>query len=73
MPLDWQARRSLELEVILENPVRMAREMLLHALYALLRSALSRRNEDKERMKDKRGMGVSFWAPMGPSRARCTV
>jgi ketopantoate reductase len=60
MLLDWEAGRPLELEVILGNPVRIARERgyemsRLHTLYALLRSAQSRRNEERERLKGKRG------------------
>ena len=50
MLLDWEAGRPLELEVILGNPVRIARERgvempRLHSLYALLRSAQKMREE----------------------------
>ncbi|KAL0934190.1 putative 2-dehydropantoate 2-reductase [Colletotrichum truncatum] len=50
MLLDWEAGRPLELEVILGNPVRIARahgvEMpRLQSLYALLRSAQKSREE----------------------------
>jgi 2-dehydropantoate 2-reductase len=56
MLLDWEAGRPLELEVILGNPVRMARERgyemsRLHSLYALLRSAQSRRKEESKKKK----------------------
>lgn len=49
MLLDWEAGRPLELEVILGNPVRIAREMghemsRLQSVYALLRSAQERKN-----------------------------
>lgn len=58
MLLDWESGKPLELEVILGNPVRIARargyEMSrLHTLYALLRSAQSKRNDEK--MKEKQG------------------
>ncbi len=57
MLLDWESGKPLELEVILGNPVRMARERgyemsRLHSLYALLRSAQNKRNE--ERAKEKK-------------------
>lgn len=53
MLLDWQARRPMELEVILGNPIRIARregiEMpRLQTLYALLKMAQTRRNEDAQ-------------------------
>jgi 2-dehydropantoate 2-reductase len=56
MLLDWEAGRPLELEVILGNPVRMARDKghemrRLSSLYALLRSAQQRRNAEKARGK----------------------
>lgn len=52
MLLDWEAGRPLELEVILGNPVRIARERgfemsKLQSLYALLRSAQDRRSTIK--------------------------
>jgi ketopantoate reductase len=58
MLLDWESGKPLELEVILGNPVRMARERgfemsRLHTLYALLRSAQNMRNEEKA--KEKQG------------------
>lgn len=51
MLLDWQNNRPMELEVILGNPIRIAqREGLqmprLHTLYALLKMAQTRKNED---------------------------
>ncbi|CAM1501852.1 Fc.00g038360.m01.CDS01 [Cosmosporella sp. VM-42] len=50
MLLDWEAGKPLELEVILGNPVRIARERgvempRLQSLYALLRSAQGVRRE----------------------------
>ncbi|KKA27616.1 hypothetical protein TD95_001749 [Thielaviopsis punctulata] len=55
MLLDWEAGRPLELEVILGNPVRIARERgvqmpRLQALYALLRSAQWMRQEAKTKL-----------------------
>jgi 2-dehydropantoate 2-reductase len=52
MLLDWEAGRPMELEVILGNPVRIARrhgvEMgRLQTLYALLKSAQRKREADK--------------------------
>jgi 2-dehydropantoate 2-reductase len=65
MLLDWEAGRPLELEVILGNPVRIARERgyemkRLHSLYALLRSAQKRRNEENAREKEKTGGGAKL-------------
>ena len=59
MLLDWEAGRPMELEVILGNPVRIARakgvEMpRLQSLYALLRSAQRMREEGAAK---GRGMG----------------
>lgn len=56
MLLDWEADRAMELEVILGNPVRIARragvEMpKLQSLYALLRSMQKVREERKTREK----------------------
>lgn len=53
MLLDWQANRPMELEVILGNPIRIARreglEMpRLQSLYALLKMAQIRKKEDFE-------------------------
>ncbi|SJX64916.1 uncharacterized protein SRS1_15345 [Sporisorium reilianum f. sp. reilianum] len=53
MLLDWQAGRPMELEVILGNPIRIARrdgiEMpRLQTLYALLKMAQTRRREDAQ-------------------------
>ena len=58
MLLDWEAGRPLELEVILGNPIRIARrkgvEMpRLQSLYALLKMAEMRRDEEKEVGKSK--------------------
>ncbi|KAI2468183.1 2-dehydropantoate 2-reductase [Annulohypoxylon bovei var. microspora] len=58
MLLDWEAGRPLEIEVILGNPVRIARakgvEMpRLQSLYALLRSMQSTREERREQGKGK--------------------
>jgi 2-dehydropantoate 2-reductase len=60
MLLDWEAGRPLELEVILGNPVRIARErgyecVRLQALYALLRSMQNRRNEERAKAKAAEG------------------
>lgn len=51
MLLDWEAGKPMELEVILGNPVRIARERgvempRLQSLYALLRSAQAMRKEE---------------------------
>lgn len=51
MLLDWEAGKPLELEVILGNPVRIARERgvempRLQSLYALLRSAQAMRKRE---------------------------
>jgi ketopantoate reductase len=56
MLLDWEAGKPLELEVILGNPVRIARERgvdmpRLQSLYALLRSAqVMRKREAKGKL-----------------------
>jgi 2-dehydropantoate 2-reductase len=60
MLLDWESGKPLELEVILGNPVRIARERgyemsRLQTLYALLRSAQNRRNEEKAKGKPMSG------------------
>jgi 2-dehydropantoate 2-reductase len=54
MLLDWENDRSMELEVILGNPLRIARDLGLdmprtQSLYALLRMA----QENKEKLKSK--------------------
>jgi 2-dehydropantoate 2-reductase len=56
MLVDWEAGRPLELEVILGNPVRIARERgvempRLQGLYALLRSMQEMRHKAKNRGK----------------------
>jgi len=56
MLLDWEAGRPMELEVILGNPVRIARrhgvEMpRLHTMYALLKSAQRRREQQRQPAK----------------------
>ena len=58
MLVDWEAGRPMELEVILGNPVRIARrhgvEMpRMQSLYALLRSAQSVREERKKKGETK--------------------
>ncbi|KAI5464773.1 ketopantoate reductase PanE/ApbA-domain-containing protein [Mariannaea sp. PMI_226] len=58
MLLDWTAGKPLELEVILGNPVRIARERgvempRLQTLYALLRSAQFMRKEAEKGAKGK--------------------
>jgi 2-dehydropantoate 2-reductase len=60
MLLGWEARRPLELEGILGNPVRMVRERgyeisRFHTLYAVLRSAQSRRNDKREKAEGRKG------------------
>lgn len=55
MLLDWEAGRPLELEVILGNPVRIARERgvempRLQTLYALIRSAQEMRKAGKGKL-----------------------
>ncbi|KAG9500171.1 hypothetical protein J7337_008639 [Fusarium musae] len=56
MLLDWEAGKPLELEVILGNPVRIARERgvempRLQSLYALLRSAQAMRKREQTKGK----------------------
>jgi len=56
MLVDWEAGRPMELEVILGNPVRLARRAgvdlkRVQTLYALLKSAQKRRDEEKTRTK----------------------
>ncbi len=58
MLLDWEADRPLELEVILGNPVRIARERGVdmpraQSLYALLRMAQARKIEEKQNKAPK--------------------
>ncbi len=58
MLLDWEAGRPLELEVILGNPVRIARQRgvelpRLQSLYALLRSAQEVRERKARGNKEK--------------------
>jgi 2-dehydropantoate 2-reductase len=53
MLLDWEQGKTMELEVILGNPVRIAREKglempRLHSLYALLRMAQNNRDQAKK-------------------------
>lgn len=55
MLLDWEAGRAMELEVILGNPVRIARAKgvelpRVQTLYALLKSAQERRNKKKGKL-----------------------
>lgn len=54
MLLDWERGAAMELEVILGNPIRLAREKgvempRLQAMYALLKMAQTRRDEDRRR------------------------
>jgi len=56
MALDWEQGRKMELEVILGNPIRIARERgfempRMQTLYALLRMA--QQNRDKSKKKSK--------------------
>lgn len=56
MLLDWEAGRPMELEVILGNPVRIARQAgvempRLQSLYALLRSMQKAREDSKDKSK----------------------
>ncbi|KAL1895099.1 hypothetical protein Sste5346_005521 [Sporothrix stenoceras] len=58
MLLDWEAGRPLELEVIVGNPVRIARARgvelpRMQSLYALLRSAQSVREQKQKEAKGK--------------------
>ena len=60
MLLDWEADRPLELEVILGNPVRIARARgvelpRVQTLYALLRSAQAVREREKKKARPGRG------------------
>lgn len=56
MLLDWEGSRPMELEVILGNPVRIAREHgiempRLQSMYALLKAAQSQREADKQKSR----------------------
>lgn len=58
MLLDWEAGRPMELEVILGNPVRIARGKgvdlpRMQTLYALLKSAQRVREEEQKKAKGK--------------------
>ncbi|OAA62838.1 2-dehydropantoate 2-reductase [Niveomyces insectorum RCEF 264] len=58
MLLDWEAGRPLELEVIVGNPVRIARARgialpRMQSLYALLRSAQATREQRQQQAKGK--------------------
>ncbi|KAL8286293.1 hypothetical protein RQP46_004781 [Phenoliferia psychrophenolica] len=58
MLLDWNAGRPMELEVILGNPIRIARKKgiempRLQSLYALLKMASLRRTEEAAKSKAK--------------------
>jgi 2-dehydropantoate 2-reductase len=64
MLLDWEGGRPMELEVILGNPVRIARrhgvEMArLQTLYALLKSAQGRRDEFHKQKKELERQAVA--------------
>ena len=54
---DWEAGRPMELEVILGNPIRIARDSLgvdmprVQAMYALLKMAQRRRDDEKTKSK----------------------
>ncbi|PWN46511.1 6-phosphogluconate dehydrogenase C-terminal domain-like protein, partial [Violaceomyces palustris] len=59
MLLDWENGRRMELEVILGNPVRIARSAgvelpRLQTLYSLLKMAQTRRQEDREKERVER-------------------
>ncbi|KLU92181.1 2-dehydropantoate 2-reductase [Magnaporthiopsis poae ATCC 64411] len=67
MLLDWEAGRPLELEVIVGNPVRIARargvEMpRLQSVYALLRSMQELRDQEREREAQKKKTNGGLWA-----------
>ena len=56
MALDWEQGKRMELEVILGNPIRIARERgfempRLQSLYALLRRAQENRDSDKSKSR----------------------
>jgi 2-dehydropantoate 2-reductase len=56
MLLDWEQGKIMELEVILGNPIRIAREHgiempRLQTLYALLRRAQENREKEKKQAK----------------------
>ncbi|QRW01916.1 ApbA domain-containing protein [Ceratobasidium sp. AG-Ba] len=58
MLLDWERGAVMELEVILGNPIRLARAKgvdmpRLQTMYALLKMAQTRRDEDKGKNKNK--------------------
>lgn len=55
MAMDWEAGKKLEIEVILGNPIRMARERglempRLQSLYALVRMAQEVRERGAARL-----------------------
>ncbi|KAL8400817.1 hypothetical protein RB594_001003 [Gaeumannomyces avenae] len=67
MLLDWEAGRPLELEVIVGNPVRIARakgvEMpRLQSVYALLRSMQELKGREREREAQKKKVNGGLWA-----------
>ena len=56
MWLDWEAGKKMELEVILGNPIRIAREKgfempRLQTLYALLKMAQTNRDDQAAKAK----------------------
>ncbi|KAK3945658.1 ketopantoate reductase PanE/ApbA-domain-containing protein [Diplogelasinospora grovesii] len=60
MLLDWETGRAMELEVILGNPVRIARNKgvelpRMESMYALLKSAQATREEREEKLKKGKG------------------
>ncbi|CAD6893307.1 unnamed protein product [Tilletia laevis] len=62
MLVDWENGRPMELEVILGNPIRIAREHgiempRMQSLYALLKMAQRRRNEAKKAAQEGGGQG----------------
>lgn len=58
MLIDWRKRAPMEIEVILGNPIRIARDKgielpRMQAMYALLKMAQLRRDEDAQAAKSK--------------------
>lgn len=56
MAMDWEQGKRMEIEVILGNPIRIARERgfempRLQSLYALVRMAQEVREKEKEQAK----------------------
>ncbi|KAG8948442.1 hypothetical protein FRC00_008616 [Tulasnella sp. 408] len=64
---DWERGATMELEVILGNPIRAAREKgvempRLQSMYALLKMAQKRRDDDRKKAKQEKEAASAFAA-----------